>query len=104
MDVTREQVSTNESSYHSCISNLSNDITSLDGNNSISEKVMTFFDSLRLFFGSITLKTGSSSPSEMGFGCSSRRMSSGYHSFDASWEIDESYIKISKFAGESLYV
>jgi len=102
MEVSWGQFSTPDSpspslSFHSCMSNLSND-TSLEHSNSTRDKFISVFDSLRLFFGSLSLKAKSSCSKQTRVQCAGRRMSSGYHSFETSWEIDESYIKISKFS------
>ena len=101
MDVPRDtNTSSIESSYRSSMSSThSNEHSSLEGS-TISDKVANFMDSVRLFFGTTNLKVKSSIDVKNSFESETRRMSSGYHSFDASWEIDESYIKISKFSGK----
>merc|ERR1711962_41934 len=89
-------------SYHSCVSKLSTlsqEITALDRSHNVSDRLASFLDTVRLFFGTLTLRTKASCTKGVGF--ESRRCSSGYHSFEASWEIEDSYIKISKVSEDA---
>lgn len=107
---TRDQ---HDNSFHSCASTNSYDLLpSLERSSSISEKVVSFLDSIRILFEKNSSPTRNARCSSCCITTNNettkttipRRMSSGYHSLDASWEIENSYIKISKFSGESLFL
>ena len=71
--------------------------------NSVTERLNNLLESIRLFFGTVTIKPRTSSDMSYSRQCSvedsTRDSSSGYQSLDNSWEIDDSYIKVSKFTG-----
>ena len=69
-------------------------MTSSKSSDNIGDRFNSALNSLKLFFASKSfVSSGSSSRSS--------RLSSGYGSLDSSWELDESYVKVSKFsAGE----
>ena len=68
-------------------------MSSSRSSDSIADKFTSALDSLKLFFASKSfVSSGSSSRSS--------RLSSGYGSLDASWELEESYVKVSKLSGK----
>jgi len=66
------------------------DSSYLSSKGDISERINSALNSVKLFFASRSLKTSVSSRSS--------NVSSGYGSLDNSWELEESYVKVSKLS------